>query len=99
MSTFVIPFCLNCNQVKNGRFCNFCGTALSEGENIYVRPEIGTCRQSGYADVWPHERYCRDCGTPQRGIVKALKCLTSPQSAEKNWFRRIIAFGDGDTVY
>ena len=66
MNTFNVPFCLNCNEPRgNDAFCSFCGTALSEGENLYIHPKIGSCKQCGFNDMWPHENFCRQCGARQ----------------------------------
>jgi len=48
------PFCRKCDESRtSGKFCWKCGDALIEG--------VVSC-QCGYENIWPHEKFCPECG-------------------------------------
>ena len=50
------PFCPKCKASRgSGSYCGVCGTAMVSG--------MRSC-DCGYADIWPHENFCQECGKP-----------------------------------
>lgn len=45
-------FCLKCKTCCGGPFCTECGGNSTE---------IPAC-ECGYNDIWPHEKFCQECG-------------------------------------
>jgi hypothetical protein len=50
-----VPFCPTCKEKRDGKFCSRCGAACVEG--------VIHCTNCDNADLWPHEKFCPECGT------------------------------------
>jgi hypothetical protein len=92
--------CPNCVTTEiSAKFCNYCGTALVEGE--ISKPALITCVRCGYNNIWPHEYFCRECGAEMipayprspAATVGNVRAADKPvEKPEQNWLQRLWAF-------
>ena len=77
--TLEVPFCPQCKEKRDGKFCYRCGTELVEA--------VVHCPRCDYDNIWPHEKFL---AVARSGMTN----MSTDQSGSPRYVPMLFAVGD-----
>lgn len=82
MTHYVYVYCPDCsNTGTQAEFCNKCG------KKMIPMPRCKNCQRK----IWPHDKFCRGCGTDRKSaIVGKIEVTSEQQETAMNASTKVV---------